>query len=310
VVSVALEADPVVRLVSLTKVFGSTRGISRVDLEVQAGQVFGFLGPNGAGKSTTIRLMMGLYLPTAGRADLFGIDVRAHGPDVRRRIGYLPGELALYPGLSGREILDRTAHLRGGVDPERRSRLVERFGAELHRPVHLLSKGNRQKIGLIAAFMHDPDLLVLDEPTSGLDPLLQREFAGLLEEAVAGGCTVFLSSHDLAEVQRLAHRVAIIRDGRIVALDTVDALRARSPRSIELTFRDVVDPAWFHTKAGIDLVSVSARRATFRVVGEVGPLFEAAVTHGLVDVSSQEADLDELFLAYYGDAVGAPRDAG
>ena len=215
------------RLVSLTKVFGNARGISLVDLEVHASQVFGFLGPNGAGKSTTIRLMMGLYLPTAGRAQLFGLDAHRQGPDVRRRVGYLPGELALYPRLTGRETLDRIARMRGGVDPGFRSGLEERFGAELDRPVRTLSKGNRQKIGLIAAFMPDPELLVLDEPTSGLDPLLQREFAELLEESVARGRTVFLSSHDLAEVQRLAHRVAIIREGHLVALDTVEALRAR-----------------------------------------------------------------------------------
>jgi ABC-2 type transport system ATP-binding protein len=299
-------ADSVVRLVGLTKTFGSARGISGLDLEVAAGQVFGFLGPNGAGKSTTIRLMMGLYLPTAGRAELFGVDAQRHGPEVRARTGYLPGELALHPRLSGREILDRVARMRGRVDPGLRSSLAERFGAELDRPVHTLSKGNRQKIGLVAAFMHDPDLLVLDEPTSGLDPLLQKEFADLLEEAVARGRTVFLSSHDLAEVQRLAQRVAIIREGELVALDTVEALRARSPRTIELVFRDPVDPGAFEGMAGIDLLSSSAHRATFRVEGDVGPLFEAAVAHGLVDVSAREADLDELFLTYYAQSPEVP----
>jgi ABC-2 type transport system ATP-binding protein len=300
------DADLVVRLVGLTKTFGPARGISGLDLDVAAGQVFGFLGPNGAGKSTTIRLMMGLYLPTAGHAELFGHDAHRHGPEARARIGYLPGELVLHPRLSGQEILDRAARMRGGVDARFRSSLVERFGAELDRPVHTLSKGNRQKIGLVAAFMHDPELLVLDEPTSGLDPLLQKEFADLLEEAVARGRTVFLSSHDLAEVQRLAHRVAIIRDGELVALDTVEAMRARSPRTIELLFRDPVDPGSFEGMAGIDLVSWSPHRATFRVEGEVGPLFEAALPHGLVDVSAREADLDELFLTYYAESREAP----
>jgi len=200
--------------------------------------------------------------------------------------------------------------MRGGVDPGFRSGLEERFGAELDRPVRTLSKGNRQKIGLIAAFMPDPELLVLDEPTSGLDPLLQREFAELLEESVARGRTVFLSSHDLAEVQRLAHRVAIIREGHLVALDTVEALRARAPRTIELTFRDPIDPGSFGGMAGIDLVSASARRATFRVEGEVGPLFEAAVPFGLVDVSARSADLDELFLSYYAEPDGVPSHVG
>lgn len=299
-------ADPVVRLFGLTKTFGSARGVSGLDLEVAAGQVFGFLGPNGAGKSTTIRLMMGLYLPTAGRAELFGVDAQRHGPEVRAHLGYLPGELVLHPRLSGREILDRTARMRGRVDPGLRSSLAERFGAELDRPVHTLSKGNRQKIGLVAAFMHDPELLVLDEPTSGLDPLLQKEFADLLEEAVARGRTVFLSSHDLAEVQRLAQRVAIIREGELVALDTVEALRGRSPRTIELVFRNPIDPGTFEGMAGIDLLSSSPHRATFRVEGDVGPLFEAAVPHGLVDVSAREADLDELFLTYYSQSPEVP----
>jgi ABC-2 type transport system ATP-binding protein len=291
----------VIRVQDLVKAFGPTRAVDGIDLEVTSGQVFGFLGPNGAGKSTTIRMLLGLFLPTSGRAEVFDLDVRRHGTDIRRRIGYLPGELALYPRLTGREYLDRIARLRGGATP-RRDALATRFGADLDRPVHTLSKGNRQKIGLVAAFMHDPELLVLDEPTSGLDPLLQREFATLLEETVAGGRTVFLSSHDLDEVQRLAHQVAIIRDGRIVVSDTVEALRSRSPRTIVLTLRTAVDAATFADLPGVQVTAVEGPRVTFRVDGAadgVGRLFEAAVPLGIEDVAARAANLDELFLSFY-----------
>jgi ABC-2 type transport system ATP-binding protein len=297
--AVTEDVQPVVRLVSLTKVFGETRGISNISLEVTAGQVFGFLGPNGAGKSTTIRLMMGLHLPTAGRAYLFDLDARQHGPQVRRRVGYLPGELALHQRLTGRETLDRIARMRGDHDDAIRVRLEQRFAAELDRPVRALSKGNRQKIGLIQAFMHDPELLVLDEPTSGLDPLLQKEFADLLEEYVDRGRTAFLSSHDLDEVQRLANRIAIIRKGELVASDTVEALRMRAPRTVELTFRSAVDPAAFANIPGVTVTSNDTYRVGFRVVGHMGALFEAAVRFGIADVSAQAASLDELFLDFY-----------
>ena len=295
---------PAVRLDNLTKVFGAARGISNVTLEVTAAQVFGFLGPNGAGKSTTIRLMMGLYLPTAGRAELFGLDARRDGPRARRRVGYLPGELALYGRLTGRETLNRIARMRGDRDRSLRAHLEHRFGAELDRPVHTLSKGNRQKIWLVQAFMHDPELLVLDEPTSGLDPLLQKEFADLLEESVGRGRTVFLSSHDLDEVQRLAHQVAIIRGGQLVANDSVEALRGRAPRTVEITFRLPVDPTAFATVPGVEVTSSDTRRVGFRVVGDMGALFERAVGFGIIDVTAQSANLDELFLSYYASTSG------
>jgi ABC-2 type transport system ATP-binding protein len=292
-------AAPLVNLVSLTKTFGHQRGVSNLNLEVQPRQVFGFLGPNGAGKSTTIRLLMGLYLPSAGRAEVFGLDTRVQGPSIRRRLGYLPGELALNPRLTGREILHRVARIRGDVDTDLRKHLAVRFAAELDRPVHTLSKGNRQKIGLIGAFMHDPELLVLDEPTSGLDPLLQREFADLLEESVSRGRTVFLSSHDLDEVQRLAHQIAIIRDGYLVAIDTVQGLRNRSPRTIELTFRNAVDIAPLTRLAGTRVTSAIGSRVTLTVDGEVGPVLATAAPMDVVDIVARPADLDELFRGYY-----------
>ncbi|MGH3509021.1 MAG: ABC transporter ATP-binding protein, partial [Nocardioidaceae bacterium] len=257
------------------------------------------LGPNGAGKSTTIRLIMGLYRPTDGRARVFGLDATDDGPRVRRRIGYLPGELSLYARLTGRETLDRMGRIRGDVDATYRGELERRFAAELDRPTKELSKGNRQKIGLIQAFMHRPDLLVLDEPTSGLDPLLQKEFADLLEECVQNGATVFLSSHDLDEVQRLAHQIAIIREGRVVTVDTVQGLRDKAPRTIELTFRVPVDTARFARLTGVAISSEMGRRITLTVEGEVGPVLAAALPLDVVDIVARPADLDELFRRYY-----------
>jgi ABC-2 type transport system ATP-binding protein len=291
--------QPPIVLCELTKTFGAARGITEVSLEVPPGEVFGFLGPNGAGKSTTIRLVMGLYRPTSGSLRVLGANPAADGESVRRRIGYLPGELALFPRLTGREILDRFARVHGVADTSLRDRLVERLDAELDRPVRTLSKGNRQKIGLVLAFQHRPDLLVLDEPTSGLDPLVQDEFAALVRETVAEGCTVFLSSHDLDEVQRLVDRLAIIREGRIVAVDTVEGLRGRAPRTIELRFPRPVDPDAFARLPGVEVRSATAERVVLAVAGTVAPLLAAAAPLEPVDIVARPAELDELFRSFY-----------
>ncbi len=292
---------PAVRLAHLTKSFGPRRGIRDVDLTVEPHQVFGFLGPNGAGKSTTIRLMLGLYLPTSGTRQVLGLDPARDHAELMRRVGYLPGELTLFGRLTGQEILDRFAHARGLIDLTARRDLAQRFGAELDRPVQTLSKGNRQKIGLLLAFQHRPELLVLDEPTSGLDPLLQEEFARLLEEVVAAGSTVFLSSHDLAEVQRVVHQLAIIREGRIVAADSVEGLRARAPRVVELLFRAPPDPARYAALAGTELRATDGLRLVLTVTGPVAPVLAAAAQDGAEDIVARSADLDELFLTFYAD---------
>ena len=260
----------------LTKRFGAQRGITDVTLQVAPGQVFGFLGPNGAGKSTTIRLLLGLCHPTEGSALVLDLDPD-RGRDrveLMRRVGYLPGELALFGRLTGQEILDRFARARGLTDLSERERLVDRFGAELDRPVRTLSKGNRQKVGLVLAFQHEPELLILDEPTSGLDPLLQGEFARLLEEIVAQGRTVFLSSHDLVEVQRVVHQLAVIREGRVVASDTVEGLRGRAPRVIELEFPDPPDPSVYAALPGVRVRAADGRRLDLAVTGAVAPVLE------------------------------------
>jgi len=293
---------------ALTKAFGRNRGIEDVSFAVQRGEVFGFLGPNGAGKSTTIRLILGLYHPTAGHVRVQGRDPTSDPVAVHRAVGYLPGELALFPRMTGRQHLDWLARGRGTTDLTLRDELVERFDAELDRPVRTLSKGNRQKIGLILAFFHRPDVLVLDEPTSGLDPLLQDEFDHLLRETVASGRTVFLSSHELDEVQRAADRVAIIKDGRLVLVDTVEALRNSAPRTVEFQFDHPVHASDFAGLIGVEVISNRDGRTRLALTGPVGPLLRVAAGLEPVDMTARPADLDELFLRYYRpDAASAPK---
>ncbi|PPJ18789.1 ABC transporter ATP-binding protein [Nocardia nova] len=293
----------------LTKVFGSNRGITEVSIEVAAGEVFGFLGPNGAGKSTTIRLLLGLYRPTSGHIRVLGLDPAHDAVAIHRRVGYLPGELALYPRLTGQEHIDRFARIRGLTDLRYCDELRERFDAELDRPVRTLSKGNRQKIGLLLAFMHRPDLLVLDEPTAGLDPLLQDEFARLVHETVAEGRTVFLSSHELDEVQRLVDRLAIIKEGRIVVSDTVEGLRRCAPRTIEFRFDHPIDTDAFALLDGVEVLSAAAERVVLAVSGPVSPALHAAAELNAIDVTARPADLDELFRTYYRDEPAEARNA-
>jgi ABC-2 type transport system ATP-binding protein len=289
----------VVSVDGLSRSFGAHRGVRDVSLEVRAGEVFGFLGPNGAGKSTTIRLLLGLYRADAGTMRVLGGDPARDGARIRAGVGYLPGELALFGRLTGREHLDRFARLRGVRDPSFRDELTDRFAVELDRPVHALSKGNRQKIGIVLAFMHRPDLLVLDEPTSGLDPLLQEEFARLVRETVADGRSVFLSSHELDEVQRVVDRLAIIRDGRIVVTDTVDGLRRTAPRTVEFRFDHDVDATRFAGLDGVRVTGCTDGRVALTLSGPVAPLLRVAADLEPQDMTARPADLDELFRTYY-----------
>jgi len=283
----------------LTKRYGSVTAVADLSLRVEPGQVFGFLGPNGAGKSTTIRLLMALQRPTQGRATLLGLDAGADSVEVHRRVGYLPGDLELFPRLTGRQHIAWFARARGGVHASQVEQLIERFQVVADRPVRELSKGNRQKIGLVLAFMHEPDLLVLDEPTSGLDPLMQHEFESLLRETTGQGRTVFLSSHELDEVQRIADRVGIIKEGSLVAEDTVDGLRRAAPQRMEVRFRRPVAPAILRAVTGVTVTGSDGARMTLDVTGEIAPVLKVIADHDPVDLISRPADLDELFLGFY-----------
>ena len=293
-------ADAAIITRGLSKDFGSGHGLFGLDLEVERGEILGFLGPNGAGKSTTMRLLLDLIRPTSGTAEVLGLDTRAGSLEIRGRIGFLPGELALYPKLRGRQMLDYLAAIRGGVARRVRDELAERFDTDLDRPIRELSTGNRQKLGLIQAFMHDPELLILDEPISGLDPLVQRSFHSLLAEVAARGRTVFLSSHSLAEVERVAHRVAILRQGRLVVVDSLDNLRKVAVQRLELEFVAPPLPDEFRALPGVKEVSVDGRRVLVAFEGSADRVVKAAAAHEVLAIRSHEADLEEIFLRYYG----------
>jgi ABC-2 type transport system ATP-binding protein len=282
----------------LTKTFGAGRGITDVNLTVEPGRVFGFLGPNGAGKSTAIRCLLGLYRPTSGLTRVFGHDPTSD-TSFLADVGYLPGELRLPAMLTGADLLRRFARFHGLADVAYGQELVARLGAELGRPVRDLSKGNKQKIGIVLAFMHRPRLLVLDEPTSGLDPLVQDEFVTLLRETVSAGCTVLLSSHDLEEVQRVVGRVAIIRAGRIVVDDTVEALRSAAPRRIDATFDHDVDVTAFGRTPGVTVDLATPRRVVLMHVGSASPVLSVLARLEPDSITAGPADLEELFLRLY-----------
>jgi ABC-2 type transport system ATP-binding protein len=294
----------------LSKDFGGGHGLFELDLEVRRGEIFGFLGPNGAGKSTTMRLLLGLIAPTAGAAELLGLDSARDGLEIRRRVGFLPGDLSLYPKLTGAAVLDYLAELRGGVERRVRDALAERFDAQLDRPVRELSTGNRQKLGLIQAFMHEPELLILDEPIAGLDPLVQQSFHALLHEIAAQGHTVLLSSHTLSEIEQVAQRVAILRRGRLVALDTLERLRAVAVRRLEVEL-GAPAPVADELRAipGVREATLDANRLTIAFEGTADPVIKALARHDVRSIRSREDDLEEIFLRYYRDD-GAERGAG
>jgi ABC-2 type transport system ATP-binding protein len=265
------------------------------------------LGPNGAGKTTTIRLLLDLLRPTEGRVEVLGRAPRDHR--IRREIGYLPGELDLYPNLKGRELVIYLDNLRGGGGLSHAEELAERLDLDLTRPVDQLSKGNKQKLGLVQAFMHRPALLILDEPTSGLDPLMQRQFFLLVAQAQAAGATVFLSSHVLAEVERIAQRVGIIREGRLVELAAIEDLKARAVRRFQVRFAARIDPSEFAGVPGLGDIEVDDDILNCTVTGPVDGLVKAAAQFGVLDIISHGADLEALFLSYYRASDLGTRDA-
>ncbi|MCS7007785.1 MAG: ABC transporter ATP-binding protein, partial [Thermoleophilia bacterium] len=270
---------------------------------VERGEVFGYLGPNGAGKTTTIRLFLDLVHPTSGRVAILGLDSRSQGVEARRRVGYVPGDLRLPDRVTAAEYLDSLGRLRGLRDRTRRDELCERLDVVLDRPLRQLSRGNRQKVGIVQAFMHEPDLVVLDEPTAGLDPLLQAEVRALMRETAAAGGTIFLSSHSLDEVQHTADRVGIIRSGRLVDVDSVEGLRARSLRHVTVTLEEGVD---LRELERVDGVRVIARNgATARLSAPetaMDALVKALALHTVHDLVVEPADLEEIFLELYEEA--------
>lgn len=294
--------EPVIRTVDLTKHYGGTVALEAFDLTVPAGIVFGCLGPNGAGKTTLIRLLVGLLRPTRGRAEVFGIDTRRDPDAVQARVGYLPGDFTAYRDLNGAQYLRYLASLRDRSRRDRleehAARLAERLELDLSRRVGALSHGNRQKVGIVQAFMHDPELLVLDEPTTGLDPLMQREFLSIVREARDAGRTVVLSSHILTEVEAVADVVGILHQGELAVVDTVETLKARTSRRIDLTFAGDPPVDVVGAVAGVTVLGVDGPLVHLVVEGSTADLVAVLGSHRVDDIVTHEADLEEVFLAH------------
>ena len=303
-----MSETPVIEVDHLTKEYGSFTAVEDVSLDIHAGEIFGFLGPNGAGKSTTIRALMDLIRPTSGACRAFGLDSRRDAVEIHRRIGFLPSDLALYPNLTGRQTLEYLGNLRGGTDWRRVDELTERLDADLSRKVGEYSSGNRQKLGIIQAFMHSPEAVVLDEPITGLDPLVQLEFHTMLREMADAGGTVFLSSHTISEVERVADRVAFIRRGHLIAVERMSELQDKALRRITLEFGDAVPAQAFHAIEGVHEVSVEGATVTAQYEGSMAPLLAVATEHDVLSVSSASVDRDEIFLEFYRDEVVAAGD--
>jgi len=293
-------ADVIV-LDGLTKSYGAQRGVVDLSFSVSPGEVFGYLGPNGAGKTTTIRTLMDLIRPTHGHASIFGLDSTTGSVEIHRRTGYLPGEFALYERMTGAEYLAYFASLRGGIDETYLRNLADRLNLRLDIRIRSLSHGNRQKVGLVQAFMHRPELLILDEPTNGLDPLVQREFHRMVAEVRDEGRTVLLSSHAMSEVERLCDRVGIIREGRLVTVEDVGDLKARAVRSIDIHFAHPVPAEAFAGLPSVQDVEVQGELVHLSVAGHLDAVVKAAARFEVVDVTSHEPNLEEIFLACYGE---------
>jgi ABC-2 type transport system ATP-binding protein len=294
---------PVVVADHLTKSYGKSRGVIDLAFEVRAGEVFGYLGPNGAGKSTTIRTMLDFIRPTSGRITVLGLDPTAQGPELRSRVGYVPGEFGLYERLTGSQYLRTFASLRAGAGADRVDELASRLSLELDPKIRELSHGNKRKVGLIQAFMHHPEVLVLDEPTQGLDPLVQQEFYAMVEEARDRGATVFLSSHVMPEVERICDRVAIIREGRLITVDDVGDLKAKALRSVEFHFEGPVPAEAFVSLASVVSAEARGDSVVMTVRGPLDEVVKEAARHAVVNVETREPSLEDIFLEAYRDGA-------
>jgi ABC-2 type transport system ATP-binding protein len=294
-----MASQPVIETEALSKRYGRHRGIEDVTLTVEPGEVFGFLGPNGAGKTTTIRTLLDLIHPTSGRARIFGLDSRRDSVAIRGRLGNLPGDFGFGRETTGRRAVELLARLRGVADFARAEALATRFRADLDRPLGQLSRGNRQKVGLILATFHRPELLILDEPTSGLDPLMQEEFLALVAEERDRGAAVFLSSHELDEVQRVCDRVGIVRGGRLIAVERIADLLGKTRRrfTVELAEPDGLER--LRALPGVADLELAGTRATFTAAGDLDAVVRELAGHHVLDLEATHPSLEQVFLGYY-----------
>lgn len=294
-----VQNDPVMVLKNVTKTYGRSRGISDVSLTIQKGDVFGFLGPNGAGKSTTINTILDLLYANSGSITIFGLDSHKDSVEIRKRIGYLSGDMATDPSLTGKQYLEYAASLHGSVDPKRVEELIHRLRCETKKKIKSLSRGNRQKIGLVAALMHDPELLILDEPTSGLDPLVQNEFNQIVRERKAEGKTTFMSSHVLSEVQAVCDEVGFIRDGKLLTVSKLEDLMEQAPRKVNVLYGSTPPDSQLRTLKGVSDVKKTGNRREFVFRGKYNELLRVLAAKPIRDLQVVEYPLDELFMEYY-----------
>jgi ABC-2 type transport system ATP-binding protein len=288
----------VIQTEQLTKWYGQSRGIEEIDLSVEKGEVFGFLGPNGSGKTTTIRILLDFIRASSGRARLFGMDTHTDSIQIRSRIGYLPGEYGMYEKMTAVEYLQFLESLRRDKEPPLRDKLIERFGLDTSRRIKSSSHGTKQKLALVQAFMHDPELLILDEPTNGLDPLVQQQFYELIHELKERGKTVFLSSHVLSEVERVCDRVAILRQGKLVALHEIAELKKFRLKRIEVVFKQELDESMFRLE-GVRKIEKNAHTIRLWVDANINPILRTLSEYPIDNISCQDARLEDIFLEYY-----------
>jgi ABC-2 type transport system ATP-binding protein len=293
---------PAILTFGLTKSYGPVLALDGLQLTVEQGDIFGFLGPNGAGKTTTIRLLLDFIRPSSGRAEILGHDTQTESLAVRRRVGYVPGDVSLYNSMTGEALLELLNHLRDGHSLEQGRRLADRLDLALHRRIGDYSSGMRQKLALVAALMPQPELLVLDEPTKGLDPLVQQELYAILREERKRGCTVFLSSHNLPEVERVCNRVGIVREGKLVAVEEVEAIKHKKVRMLTLTFsRPVAREAL--VMEGVEIRSLDGNQAELAVHGHVPDVLRRLVELPIEDLEFPEATLEDTFMKFYAEGV-------
>jgi ABC-2 type transport system ATP-binding protein len=290
--------ETVIQTTNLTKFYGKSRGIKDVNITVNKGDIFGFLGPNGAGKSTTIRTLLDFIRPTSGSASVFGLDCQKDSVAIRKRIGYIPGDFGLYGNMTGWKFLKYFGSVRGGYDEASARKYAQRFDITLDRKMKEYSRGMRQKVALIQAFMNNPDLVIMDEPTNGLDPLVQQTFMDVLVEQAQSGTTIFMSSHVLSEVEKICNRVAIIKEGAIVAEENVDSLRQKSGKVIEVKFAEPVDPSIFKMD-GISNVTKPNGAYKMTVTGNMENVLKALSSHKLNDISIHQMTLEDVFMHFY-----------
>ncbi len=294
-----MAASPIIKLENLTKKFGTARGVTEVNLTVNKGEVFGFIGPNGAGKSTTIRMLLDFIRPTEGTITVLGMDSKRDSLAIRRRVGYISGDMALENRLTGRQYLEYMAGIHGNIPWSNVQKYVDRLQCEIEKKIGSLSRGNRQKIALVAALMHNPDLLILDEPTSGLDPLMQAEFAKLITEHTSKGKTAFISSHVLSEIQELCDRVGFIKEGKLMSVTPLNELLAQSFRSVSITLSKKATASLLKDVQNVTDVTVDGNIITCKVSGDFTPLLKKLSSHRVTDMLIREPDLEELFLGMY-----------